>query len=345
MRNEDNHSEVVHLSEAACNLKKRAEIRDSYHEGIRANSSVNFYFLVAVVSLLIYIVLVMSSGLKLTDIMVVQLPLVVIFSLFLTFMTQNSHSIAGYVTCFVFAVLFYLVDQSLSLAVAVVILTMLIIYYTNKIYHNPSDYRLGFPKIGGFRLKSMFKNSFVHLKYHICLSVILLVAGILIAYFYPSLFQSILQGTMQNLQQGASSITTEGLFVNNSSVALMMMLASLLLSIPTVYLLIFNGIIIGFVGVQVPLSTFLVYTIPHGIFELTAIVIAGAVAFRLTQAFLEIANGIINSKVKFSEAVHVGADMIMDCIIPLIIVIVFLVIAAFIEANLTVPIGQVLLGL
>lgn len=52
--------------------------------------------------------------------------------------------------------LFYLVDQSLSLSVAVVIFSMLIIYYTNKIYHNPSDYRLGFPKIGGFRLRSIF---------------------------------------------------------------------------------------------------------------------------------------------------------------------------------------------
>lgn len=345
MTNDDNLCGVVYLSDESVELLEKANYKAKRDAIVNSNPNVNYYLLTSVISLLIYIVLMTAANINFTDIMVVQLPLIVIFALFLTYMTENNHSVSGYLVCLVLAVLLYLVEQSLSLCVIVVILTLLIMFYVDKIAHNSGDYRLGFKNSSGLRLKSKIEKSFSHIKYHVCLSAILLIAGILIAYFFPSLFQSVLQSTMQGLQDGASSITTEGLFINNASVAFMMILASILISIPTVYLLIYNGIVIGFVGIQVPISAFLAYTVPHGIFELTAIVLAGAVGFRLTQAFLEIANGIINSKVKFQEALNVAGDMIGDCIIPVVVIFIFLVIAAFIEANLTVPVGQILLGL
>jgi uncharacterized membrane protein SpoIIM required for sporulation len=85
--------------------------------------------------------------------------------------------------------------------------------------------------------------------------------------------------------QASSAIMT-----NNLSVSFMAFAAGITAGIGTLYLLFFNGMMIGVIGVacglhgmSVPLWSFV---LPHGVLELPAIFIAGGAGLRLAQALL-----------------------------------------------------------
>jgi uncharacterized membrane protein SpoIIM required for sporulation len=109
----------------------------------------------------------------------------------------------------------------------------------------------------------------------------------------------------------------------------------------------FNAIVVGYTGYTTNLLYFLSFTLPHGIIELFAIILAGAAGFRITHALLTILNGI---KIKdenraniFADHVEIACKMLFDVLVMIIITAVLLIIAAYIEANLTIPIGQYLM--
>ncbi len=197
-------------------------------------------------------------------------------------------------------------------------------------------------------------GNFCHrIKYHVLLSLLVFFAFTLMAYFYPTFFQSIMQpvvqGMSKNVKSGQLVLATIPLFLNNFSVALKMFEGGMLLSIPTVYLLAYNGILIGFTGAHLPLTYFLSYTVPHGIFELTAIILAGAAGFRLTQAIINVLAGIkirgINKSDIFVDHLTISVKMLIDAVVIIVIVAILLIIAAFVEANLTIPLGSSIMSI
>lgn len=195
--------------------------------------------------------------------------------------------------------------------------------------------------------------SYIHrMKYYVLLSLVIFIASTILSYVYPSTFQSLVlpavQGLNQGVQNGTIALETVPLFTNNFSVALSLFVGGVYFSIPTLYLLIYNGLVIGFTGAQLNLSYFLTYTLPHGIIELSAIVLAAAAGFRITHGIITLLASI---KIKgsdkskhFKEHGTIAIKMIIDAIFLILIVAILLLIAAYIEANLTILIGNLILG-
>jgi uncharacterized membrane protein SpoIIM required for sporulation len=85
-------------------------------------------------------------------------------------------------------------------------------------------------------------------------------------------------------------LASSGIMTNNMSVAFMAFAAGITAGIGTLYLLFFNGVMLGVIGaacwmagMSVPLWSFVA---PHGVLELPAIFIAGGAGFRLAHAIL-----------------------------------------------------------
>jgi uncharacterized membrane protein SpoIIM required for sporulation len=87
----------------------------------------------------------------------------------------------------------------------------------------------------------------------------------------------------------ATQFATE-VTVNNIQVAITAFATGVLLCLPTVFLLVFNGANVGFAGGLFAeageLGKFFGLILPHGLLELTAVVIAGAAGLRLGWAVI-----------------------------------------------------------
>lgn len=191
------------------------------------------------------------------------------------------------------------------------------------------------------------------MKYYVLLSLLIFILLLILSYFYPSFFDSIMLEAIKKMQQGVNNGTivlkTKPLFINNFSVALNIFVSGVYLSIPSLYLLGYNSAMIGYTAAHMSTSYFALFTIPHGIFELTAIILSAASAFRLTHGLINILAGItftgFTKKDIFSKHVTDSFKMIIDSVILMIIVALLLIIAALIEANITLPLGNYIMGI
>jgi uncharacterized membrane protein SpoIIM required for sporulation len=127
-------------------------------------------------------------------------------------------------------------------------------------------------------------------------------------------------------------------FMKNNIYALLMLISgSVMFGLTTFTVLFFNGFVLGAIVCSmlksgVPSSTILLLTFPHGIFEFPSIWIAGAAGFKipyeLVQYFSNKKDYILNR------------DEILDFLTLVTFAIVLLIIAAFIEANITMKITE-----
>jgi stage II sporulation protein M len=85
------------------------------------------------------------------------------------------------------------------------------------------------------------------------------------------------------------------------------------------------------VGSLTPLK-FIVYTVPHGIFEISGFIIAGAAGLRLTSVLIDIIRKDEESSYYYSH--------IKDALVLFGIAVVLIFIAAIIETNVTIHIGN-----
>lgn len=201
-------------------------------------------------------------------------------------------------------------------------------------------------------IKKICVDYFNRMKYYCLLSLVIFTAFLLLSYFYPSFFSSIMSQALQNMRDGVTNgqilLETSSLFINNFTVAFNIYTSGIFLSIPSIYLLAYNAAMVGYTGASLPLNYFLAYTLPHGVCELTAIILSGAASFRLTHAILKFFAG-INFKVPdkreyFFKNAENCVMMVVDSAALIVVIAVLLIIAAFIEANITVGIGQFVTG-
>lgn len=220
-------------------------------------------------------------------------------------------------------------------------------YYANKV--------LG-------EIKSSFANNMFILLFLILVFIIPLIA----AYYYPDSFASVLQPMIQQFEQniadGTVTLATDSLFVNNFTVALILYAGGALLGIMGITVLAMNGLFLGFFAAQMDLTSYIALTLPHGIFEIPAIIIACAGGLVLLKfAVLFVWNIIrpdthdetynhyfgelgLSFKDKFMLSLNKHQDKIKESFILLVVSAVLLIIAAFIEANLTIPIARFFLS-
>ncbi|RAP50884.1 MAG: hypothetical protein BZ136_00425 [Methanosphaera sp. rholeuAM74] len=329
--------------------KQQEEKRKTKEQNIQLTQNVNAYIVNILLAIIIYITTIWISQLPITEIIDLELPLLILFSLIITIITTYKSKKAIYPIYLIVIILTYQFNTSVAYIMSTTLISSIIIDCINMIHINNEDYH-NIQTTEKDDLKNEIISYFHRIKYHILLALIVFISFTILSYFYPTIFQSLMKPAMQQMQQGVRqgtvSLETIPLFINNFTVALNMEIGGIFLSVQTIFLLIYNALLIGYTGASLPLGYFLSFTLPHGIIELTAIILAGAGGFRITQAIIHILNGIdVNNKEKFSKHLTTSFKMVIDSIILLGIILVMLIIAAYIEANLTIPIGQTLLSI
>jgi uncharacterized membrane protein SpoIIM required for sporulation len=187
------------------------------------------------------------------------------------------------------------------------------------------------------------------------LSVVLflgfLFLGILIGYFSSDYIGHLLNIYVKLLHESHIQINTLSIFFHNLQAALVAYFGGLIGIIP-VGVLSANGFIYGaFLGYLIhgPIVTssgvftplhFIVYTLPHGILELPGFIIASAAGFRLTTMVI----GLIKSIMR-KTPINDHYWKFKDSLILLAIAILLIFIAAIIEANITLSLGNYITGL
>ncbi|MFA0833564.1 MAG: stage II sporulation protein M [Methanobacterium formicicum] len=178
------------------------------------------------------------------------------------------------------------------------------------------------------------------------LSAMLFIASIFIGYAFAGMLEPILGKMLgdfkRRLVQGELQLTTFSLFANNLKVALLLYGGGLLFGLVTAFYLISNGVFIGYTAAQFQLGDFIIYTLPHGVFEVLGIIIAGAAGFKLGSIVINILKGLLKLQSDFSMfnqvkyLLEANWDDLKDTLIMMGIAVVLILIAAVIEANFTI---------
>jgi len=185
---------------------------------------------------------------------------------------------------------------------------------------------------------------------YLVLSTVILLGSIFVGYAFAGLLTPLLGGVYGDFQNkivhGQIQLNTFSLFFNNLTVALIIYIGGAIFGLGSIIYLIFNGLFIGYAGTQFPLGDYIIYTLPHGIPELLGIIISGAAGFRLGHCVLNILRDLthmrtdISKKTQFKYILEMHVDEFWESIKLLAIAVVLLIIAAFIEANITLAWGS-----
>lgn len=178
------------------------------------------------------------------------------------------------------------------------------------------------------------------------LSAMMFIASIFIGYAFAGMLEPVLGKMLSDfkrrLVQGELQLTTFSLFANNLKVALLLYGGGLIFGLVTAFYLISNGVFIGYTAAQFQLGDFIIYTLPHGVFEVLGIIIAGAAGFKLGSIVLNILKGLLKLQSNFSMSnqlkylLEANWDDLKDTLIMMGIAVVLIMIAAIIEANFTI---------
>jgi len=189
------------------------------------------------------------------------------------------------------------------------------------------------------------------LRLSIIIFLVSLVIGIFTGYFFSDFTGYLLTKFVQLLHGMIAEKTTLSIFLHNFRSTIVTYIGGIVGIIPAGELFI-NGFSYGsFVGyfmhggilnnyrISNPVD-FVIYTLPHGIFEIPAFIIAGAAGFRLTSTIIHILTSLSRNK-----PVNENYWEFKDSLILLAVAVILLVIAAIIEANLSLPLGNCITGL
>ena len=345
----DNPYAVIKLKDKK-NVKTNDKTKDDIMDKNKNNkkSNTNRYIITAITAILIYVIFAWISNENILEIIDLEIPILIFLSLIIANSSVQNYSKICYPLYIVASCILYTINPTYALFVIIALTSELTIKCIELIINNEYDFNR--PKENKY--SNRYLSHLLRIRYHLLLSLMLFVLFTLLGYYYPAIFQSLItptiNGMKEGVQQGTVQLETISLFTNNITVASNIILGGIYFSIPTLYLLIFNAVIVGFTGASLDIMYFLSFTLPHGIVELSAIIIAGACGFRFTHAIITLLNGIkIKEKNKmdiFSEHSSIFLKMFLDIIIMVVIITIFLAIAAYIEANLTIPLGKYILS-
>ncbi|MBH5316316.1 stage II sporulation protein M [Paenibacillus sp. GSMTC-2017] len=172
----------------------------------------------------------------------------------------------------------------------------------------------------------MLKKLWIQEKNRLLLSSILFSSG---------LFMGVLLGSFVNIHpdlyyRPGQDIAWYNLALNNIAVALLIAGTGILLSIPTIIMLLFNGIMIGFIimlsAAVHSYPTLLAGLLPHGILEIPALLLAGAIGLRPLGFFARAIK--LREKIQWRKEARQSAALFA-------VVTVMLIAASLIEAHIT----------
>lgn len=202
--------------------------------------------------------------------------------------------------------------------------------------------------------QGFFSGLFKRNEFLIIVSALLLLGSLLAGYFlagYIDQFMaSALRSFKESISKGQIKLTTASIFFNNIKIALYLYGGGIFVGITTIIMIVYNGIFIGYVASKFNIGDFIIYTIPHGIFELSGIVMAGAAGLRLASTIINILRDILDITRsipvldQLKIIMHANYFEFKDSIKLMIIAAVLILIGAFIEANFTLAWGNFIKG-
>ena len=211
--------------------------------------------------------------------------------------------------------------------------------------------------------KDETKLAFSNNKMLLFISILLFVIPVIIGYFYANEISEYIQPMVdsfeQQVEEGTISLTTYSIFTNNVSVAFILYALAALGGVLGAVILANNGLFIGYYGVDFDILAYLVLTLPHGILEIPAIISATTGGFVLLSFILHFIWGLISpdlsyldifdpyfsnvkitTKQRFYAAFKKNQNKLKESFIFLCLSVILLFIAAFIEANITLPLAS-----
>ncbi len=185
------------------------------------------------------------------------------------------------------------------------------------------------------------------IKYYFLASVIVFVLSILVGIYLGNGGNSFLVDLINTSVEGISNtpFSFESITLSNIRVALMITAGGIFFSVLSVIILFYNGLIIGFLGCMYPTVYFLAFILPHGIFELPALMLACALAFMITHFICRLIRGIFSRKIKVMDQIRKSYPLLRAMLVTFILFIVLLVVAGYIETNITEIIGTIIVWL
>ena len=173
--------------------------------------------------------------------------------------------------------------------------------------------------------------------------------GVIVGYFSPDVVGYFLT-VVSNGIKSQVDISTVSIFMHNIQTAFIAY-AGGIIGIVTAIMLSDNGFILGaFFGYfmhggvinhsSVTPLVFISYIIPHGIFEIPALIIASAAGFRLTSVGIDLINSL-----RGKPYVNNDYRKFKDSLALLAVAVILFAVAAVIEANFTASIGNYITGL
>ncbi|MFP9192274.1 stage II sporulation protein M [Natrialbaceae archaeon A-CW1-1] len=175
----------------------------------------------------------------------------------------------------------------------------------------------------------------------ILLGVLLYVAGVdLLEFFLEMLGEEFTESESPDPDTFEFDLTAEFFILNNTPPFLFSILGAVTLGLFTLVVMVFNGILIGNIGVgagaEMGFDLMFVLLVPHGIFELTALFIAAGVGFRLVHRFAQRLRG---TRKSFLTKAYIYRTLLFVFFGWLL-----LVLAAFVEAYVTIALAEFLYG-
>ena len=153
--------------------------------------------------------------------------------------------------------------------------------------------------------KDETKLAFSNNKMLLFISILLFVIPVIIGYFYANEISEYIQPMVdsfeQQVEEGTISLTTYSIFTNNVSVAFILYALAALGGVLGAVILANNGLFIGYYGVDFDILAYLVLTLPHGILEIPAIIIATTGGFVLLSFILHFIWGLISPDLSYLD--------------------------------------------
>jgi stage II sporulation protein M len=168
-------------------------------------------------------------------------------------------------------------------------------------------------------------------------SVILLLFSVSVGYSLVSVdeIENINNQEFTPIEDWDKSTEFTDLFKHNFMIDLTCIIGGLTFSIYSLIVNFVNGAMVGYILRLAPKEIFILGIVPHGIFEIPSSVVAFVGSLSVTKIEINLIKGILQNNKTFKGELHNSRQLFKDVLISLLLVMILLIIAGFIEAYIT----------
>lgn len=191
------------------------------------------------------------------------------------------------------------------------------------------------------KLTYFYYNEFINYlnrnKIFYLISVLLFVLSMAVGYSLVSVedIESINDQTFTPIEDWDKPTQFVDLFKHNFIIDLGCIIGGLTFSIYSALVNLINGMMVGYVLRLAPTGIFMLGIVPHGIFEIPSSIVAFVGSLSVTKIEINLIKGVLQNGKTFKGELFNSRDLFKDVLISLLLVMILLLIAGFIEAFIT----------